>query len=155
MSAILLPIDIPALRRVIAGMRAWDREEIFATRRGDDNEAFATDIARIQGPKWIAWVSGMPVAAIGIMPCWHGVWSPWCFGTDDFHHAKLVLTRLGKRVIIPYARLEGARRLEVRSIEGHANAQGWLEKCFGCHREATHPNYGRDGQTFHTYALML
>lgn len=154
MATLALPLDAGALETVVSGMRTWDRHEIFATRReGDD--AFVADIVACDGPKWIAWLDGVPVAAIGAVPMWPGVWSPWCFGTDKFPQASLLLTRLAKRVIIPGLRALGAHRLQVKSIEGHHDAQAWLMRCFGCHLEATHPRLGRNGETFHTFVLFL
>lgn len=154
MSTILLPIEPSALQHVIAHMRPWDRKEIFATRAGGD-DALASDIMRVGGDGRIAWVDSEPVAAIGASLMWPGVWSPWCFGTDKFHEASLLLTRHAKRSIIPGLRAAGAHRLQVKSIEGHHDAQDWLMRCFGCHLEATHPKLGRNGETFHTFVLFL
>jgi hypothetical protein len=155
MRTMALPLDGAALRHVVHNMREWDRKEIFATRNAYDPDDFAAFIEMVPGPKWIAWAGDEPVASIGCCPFWPGVWSPWCFGTDRFPEASLLLTRLGKRVIIPGVREAGGRRLEVKSIEGHEDAQAWLTRCFGCHLEATHPKYGRDGETFHTFVLMV
>lgn len=140
---------------VVEGMRPADKAEIFATQYTDDPKAFARQIMAVGGLKWLAWVDDEPVAAIGCAPMWPGVATPWCFGTDKFAHAALLLTRLGKRVIIPTAQASGIHRLEVKSQEGHTDAQGWLSRVFGCSREATHKGYGRDGSTFHTYVLEL
>ena len=44
----------------------------------------------------------------------------------------------------------GAHRLECRSMEGHVEAQRWLET-IGATREATLHGYGREGEDFHVY----
>lgn len=151
----ILAADAPAVHHVVTHMRRWDRREIFATRWTDEAVAFTNDIMAVPGSRGVAWVDDEPVACIGAMPMWHGVWSPWCFGTDRFPEAALLLTRHAKRVIIPFLRDAGAHRLEVKTLDGHEDSQAWLKRCFGCHREATHPGYGRNGETFHTYVLRL
>lgn len=44
----------------------------------------------------------------------------------------------------------GAHRLECRSMDGHTEAQAWLE-CLGAHREGTLKAYGSGGEDFHCY----
>ena len=149
------PFDRDAAVFIGANMRPWDRKEIFATRWTDNPEDLADDLDRVNGFKWIAWMDGVPAAIIGACCPWPGMWSPWCFGTDKFANVALLLTRIGKRAIIPAARKHGGRILECKSLDGHTDAQGWLERCFGFERVGTHTKYGREGETFHTYRLEL
>lgn len=138
------------VRQVAHNMREWDRREIFATRRDDCADALA-DAAL--GCGHIAWTSGRdedPIAAFGVAPMWHGVWSMWLFATDDFGQIGISMTKLIVRTIVPMMIEAGAHRLEARSMEGHADAQRWLE-VIGAKREATLAGFGRDGQDFHVY----
>lgn len=135
---------------VAHNMRAWDRREIFATRFDDDADAVA-DYTTQLGP--LAWVAGNddgPIAAFGCAPMWRGVWSMWLFATDDFGRIGISMTKLIVRTIVPMLFEAGAHRLEARSMEGHDDAQRWLEM-IGAKREGTCSGYGRDGQDFHTY----
>jgi hypothetical protein len=155
MTAELGPITDSGARFICANLREWDRREIFACRWDDCTDGLAQQVLATPGPKWMATRDGRPAAFIGCVILWPGVYSPWCFGTDDFSGVSLLLTRLGKRGIIPSVLASGGHRMEAKSLDGHENSQAWLERCFGFRREATHPGFGRNGETFHTYALGL
>lgn len=139
-----------AVAYVARNMREWDRREIFATRTDDSPERLAADALGC-GP--IGWVAGLenPIAAFGCAPMWHGVWSVWLFATDEFNRIGISVTRLVVRTIYPMMVDAGAHRLEARSMEGHTDAQRWLE-VIGAKREATLARFGRDRQDFHVYA---
>lgn len=134
---------------IALAMRDWDRREIFATRRDDDPLAIAAECAAMGE---VAWVAGLekPIAAFGCFQQWPGVWSMWLFATDEFRRIGIQMTKLIVRSIIPMLFEAGAHRLEARSMEGHEDAQRWLE-VIGAKREATLHGYGRDGQDFHVY----
>lgn len=138
------------LRHIAHNMRAWDRREIFATRIDDSADALADEAMHL-GP--IAWVAGRaePIAAFGCAPMWNGVWSMWLFATDNFGQIGFSVTKLIVRTIVPMMKDAGAHRLEARSMEGHTDAQRWLE-VIGAKREGGPlKGYGRDGQDFHVY----
>lgn len=147
--------DFDGILHVARHMREWDRREIFATRWSDEPEGVVASVQAGRGPSWVARYRGEPAAACGIMALWPGVWAPWCFGTDKFPRVARLLTRLGKEAIMPAVRNANGHRLEVKSMDGHTDAHRWLEVCFGAEREATHPGYGRNGETFHTYVVRL
>ena len=136
---------------VAANMREWDRREIFATRT-NDSPALLAEEALACGP--ISWVAGRgddPIAAFGCAPMWRGVWSMWLFATDDFGQIGISVTKLIVRTIVPMMIDAGAHRLEARSMEGHTDAQRWLE-VIGAQREGGPlRGFGRDGQDFHIY----
>jgi hypothetical protein len=155
MTATLATVTLAGALHIVANLREWDRREIFACKWSDDPELVANQVVNIPGPKWMALCDDRPAALMGCMPLWPGVFAPWCFGTDDFRRVSLLLTRLGRRAIIPGVRASGGHRMEAKSLDGHEDAQAWLERCFGFEREATHRGYGRAGETFHTYALRL
>lgn len=144
------------MREICHNLREWDRREIFAVRWSDDPDDLALAALQLLETTWIAFIGDDPVAAIGTIPLHPTLWSPWCFGTDRFGQVGLPLTRLAKRVIIPVMAAAAPRvRVEVKSLDGHLDAQRWLERSFGARREATHPGYGKGGETFHTYVLEV
>lgn len=130
-------------------MRAWDKREIYATRWTDDPVHLAADAASCAPMAWIIGIDE-PVVAIGARPIHPGVWSVFMFATDLWPSVALSTTRFVRRVMIPALRSTGAHRAECRSMEGHAQAQRWLER-LGARREATLEGYGREGQNFHVY----
>lgn len=142
-------LNEPALAYVARHMRAADRDEIFATRWSDDP---ASVVAAVLSGGTFAWVAGLerPIAAIGAMPMWEGVWSVWMFATDDFRQIRFGLTRFVVRSMIPALRASGAHRAECRSIATHTEAHRWLE-LLGAEREATLRGYGRRGEDFELY----
>lgn len=144
--------DRPDLVRcVIDNMRAMDRAEIFATRRDDCDDQFEADVCAAGEISWVAGDGILPIAAFGCAPLWNGVWSMWLFATDKFGQIGISVTKLVTRTIVPMMIEAGAHRLEARSMEGHTDAQRWLE-VIGAKREGTLKAYGRDRQDFHVYA---
>jgi hypothetical protein len=136
---------------VIAGMREWDRLEIFATQPDDDLNRFAQVVRFATGPTaWVAGYGDTPCAVFGATERWHGMFDMWFFATNDLYKIGKSVTKLVKTAIVPELFAAGARRLECKSMEGHIEAQNWLT-VIGAKREASHPNFGRGGETFHTY----
>jgi hypothetical protein len=147
-------LDRASATAVAAGMREWDRREIFATRFSDDIEDFVDDVMA-SGP--LAWVSGLgdePIAVFGCRELWKGVWSMWLFATDSLDKIGLSMTKLIVRVIVPSIKSFGAHRMECRSMEGHEDAQRWL-KVIGANLESTLKGYGREGQNFHVFTWEI
>jgi len=147
---IAAPITPEAAYYVAANMRAADAREIFATSSDDDFTRLAADAA-LRGPHAWAVGQGEPIACIGAVELWPGVWQAWMFATDRFAEIGLPLTRWTMRVMIPGLLHAGAHRAQAYSIEGHTDAHAWLER-LGFMHEATHPGYGRNGETFRVYA---
>lgn len=148
---ILHPVTLDAARYVALRMRALDREEIFATRFDDDPEALAREVA-CRGPfAWAAGAGGAPIACIGVVEAWPGMWEAWMFATDDFDTIGFPLTRFVRRGIVPALEAAGAHRVQAHSMEGHSVAHRWLES-LGARHESTVPAYGRARQDFRVYA---
>src|SRR3546814_16413852 len=72
---------------------------------------------------------------------WPGVWSMFMFATNEISNLGLGLTKFVARRMITGLLDHGAHRLEARSMDGHVDAQSWLET-FGAAREATLSGYG-------------
>jgi hypothetical protein len=150
MSVEIRPVNFQDLLYITERLREWDRREIFATLGSEQ----PIDLVRVtlmgEGMTWIAYKDSEPVAAFGASAMWPRVWSVWAFGTDRFREVALTLTRFIRRSMIPMLESSGAIRAECRSMDGHTEAHRWLES-LGLRREATHPLYGKGGETFHTY----
>ena len=143
------------VRAVAQEMRACDRAEIFATRWDDCTESFASDCAAAISLGAIAvGDDGTPVAVVGAQEAWPGCWSVWMFAIDRWPEVALETTRFVQRRLIPALVRLGARRAECRSADGHHGAHRWLEY-LGARREASHLDYGRNGETFHTYSWRI
>lgn len=139
------------VHHIARNLREWDRREIFATRRDDDPDDLARDALACGRISWVAGKGDEPIAAFGCAPMWHGVWSMWLFATDKFPQIGISVTRLVVRTIVPMMIDAGAHRLEARSMEGHTDAQRWLE-VIGAKREGGPlRGFGRDRQDFHVY----
>lgn len=149
----ILQPTLTDLTYVAMHMREWDRREIFATAITDDPRVLARIIHEMNGISWIAYKDGTPVATFGAEPLWQGVCSVWAFGTDRFPEVGLSVTKFLKREMAPMLIRLGVRRAECKSMEGHTEAHAWLE-ALGMKREAEHPCYGRNGETFYTYARI-
>lgn len=151
MTVLLLEKDHAALLYIAENLRARDREEIYATRWGDDPEQLARDTFAAGDFQWIAWVDGVPVASIGAFPSWPGVWTCWAYGTDDWNKVAITLTKHVRRSMIPTLVEMGAHRVQCHALEKHIVARAWLES-LGAEPEVRLDNYGRQGQTFVLYS---
>lgn len=136
---------------VVRRMRQRDREEIFATRWDDDPEKLVKDV--MAGGEF-GWVfgddDGLPVAALGAIPVWNGVWEVWMFATDEWPRVSLGVHRFIKRTMIPALESVGYHRAQCRALDRHTEAHRWLLS-LGAYKESELPNYGRNGETFYLF----
>jgi hypothetical protein len=147
----LAKADLGSLLYICRNLRAGDREEIFATRWGDDPDELAVEaFTRWGSMSFVAGIDGEPIAAIGATPLWGGVWAPWMIATDKFGQIGKCLTRAAKRSIIPGVVKAGVHRAEARSLATHTEAHRWMES-LGAKRESVLRQYGRDKQDFYLY----
>ena len=146
----LSDITYDSALHVARNMREWDRKEIYATRWNESAEELASDVSAYGRFGWIAGTTE-PIAAVGAVPSWPGVWSVFMFATNDFRQIRFSLTSFVRRVIIPSLRDAGAHRAECASHIGHEEAHRWLE-LLGAHREGEPMReYGKDGSDFVRY----
>ena len=150
---IVEPLEFDTALYVTTRLRAADAREIYATRIDEDPARLAADAAARVPFAWCAG-KGEPIACIGVVPLWPGVWEAWMFATDRFSEIGLPLTRFAKRGIIPAVAAAGAHRIHCHSIEGHDQAHRWLE-ALGAVRESEKTGYGKGGETFYVYRLSL
>lgn len=145
-------LDYNGVYSVAENMREWDRREIYATRWNEDPADLATDAMRAFEFGWLASGGETPIAVIGGIPMHPGVWSVFMFATPEFHKIRVAMTRFALRQLKPVL-TNVAHRIECRSMEGHEDAQNWLE-LIGFSRESSIPKYGKNGETFHLYAWI-
>jgi len=134
-------------------LREIDRREVFAGAITHP-DTLAIDAVSASGFIDVAWLDAMPVAAVGGRELWPGVWSVWCFGTDDWFKVKLAITRHIIRALVPSMLKAGGWRGQCLSHEDHVEAHDWL-LWLGFEREAVLRQYGRDGSDFHMFAWRL
>jgi hypothetical protein len=151
MSTLLLPFYEPLAMHVARNMRPSDREEVMATRYGDDPSALVEDIAQVPGFSWVALRDDEPCAVIGAQPLWPGVWSVYAFGTDRWRSVVLLLTRHVRRFMIPGLVDHGAHLAFCWSHAAHTEAHAWL-KTLGAAEEAPLPAWGRGREDFVLFA---
>lgn len=147
----LVEPNIADVAYVCRNVREEDAREIFATRFDDSRDRLAMDVMQRWSVAWVAWGDTAPIAVIGAVELWPGMWSAGMFATDDFRQIGLGLTRWVKRRMIPTLRELGMRRAEAKSIDGHDTAHAWLESLGACREGVPHRDYGRGGETFYTY----
>jgi hypothetical protein len=148
----LTELQLDSVLYVAENMREWDKKEVYAGRWTDDPYDLSADICSIGGVSFVAGHSDEPIAVVGAIPVHPTLWSVFMFATDKFPEIGMSLTKFLKRTYIPGIFNAGALRGECRSMEGHTQAQEWLE-CLGAVREATLPMVGKNGETFHIYGF--
>lgn len=135
---------------VVQNMRARDREEIYATRFGEDPDEVARDVIASGAFRWGAYLDGKCVALIGAHPRWPNVWTAWAFGTDDWNRVVLTLSKHVRRFMIPALYRAGAVRVDAMALATHMDARLWLT-AMGAEPEKPLANWGKNGQTFVCY----
>src|SRR4051812_33585817 len=112
MKVTLVPVCDLELLHIAENMRQMDREEIYCTRWSDDPSDLVGGlmgiINRPSSITRVACLEGFPVAVVGAVEAWPGVWDVWCFGTDAFDHVALSLTKYVRRVLVPTMLARGA-----------------------------------------------
>jgi len=147
-----VPISPHAAAHVLAHMREWDRREVMAMRWEEEPAAIAAELVARPGVGWIGWRGPEPVVLMGAVPLCPGVWSVYMVATDSFSHLRFSATRHARQVMMPVLLAAGAHRAECLSLDGHEDAQRWLES-LGAHREgAPQVGRGKNGETYHLYA---
>jgi hypothetical protein len=151
---ILLPLTEAAVLHVARHMRSCDRREIFATRFDEDAAALAGELVAVSRFGIAAATDGVPAAALGYVECWPGFWTGWMFATDAWPMVAGALTRFARRALMPALVEAGAHRCECKSIADNDAAHRWLSM-LGARAEAVHPDFGRNRETFVTFAWRL
>ena len=132
------------VRYVCRHMRERSREEMFLLRADDDADALADALAAVPGVAWCAYHGGRPAAVIGAYPMHPGVWGLFGFGTDDYRHVMVEVTKHARRVMMPVVAAV-AHRAQCLSPVGHEETQRWL-RFLGAREEARLRAYGKGGE---------
>ena len=148
---VLLPMTEATVAAVARAMRVADRREVFATRFDDDPDALTRDLVAVSRFGAAIARAGRPVAAMGAIECWPGMWSVWLIATDDWPLVARATTRWARHALETVLPQAGAHRCECRSIADHATAHRWLVH-LGARAEAVHRDFGRMRETFITFA---
>ena len=148
----LQPLELAAVMAVARDMREADGHEIWATRANEDWRELARDVVRYSRLGAVAAADdGTPVAAIGAVEGWPGVWQVWMFATERWPEAALGATRWAHRWLKPALIAAGAHRAECRSLAANHATHRWLTS-LGAQAEALHPGYGKAAEDFITFA---
>jgi hypothetical protein len=142
------PLQRDALLYVTENLREWDRREVFAMSWTDD-PAELTDVTMANNSFAFSIHAddNEPVAAIGALEVWPGLWQPWAYGTDRFNLIARSLTKFVRKRFIPTLAELGWRTAECFSMVGHHESHAWL-KMTGAERAGFCPAFGKNGEDF-------
>jgi hypothetical protein len=129
-------------------MRDADRRELYALRWDDRPETIAAAVMASPENGWVMALDGVPVAVVGALPMWPGVWSVYFFATPDLTKIQFSLTRHVKKVMMPALLEAGAHRVECHSLKGRDDTQAWLRALGARQQEGELVDYGRNRETF-------
>lgn len=138
------------VRFVAENLRARDKEEIFATQWMDSPEELIRNTLNAGGFRWGVYIDGTPIAMIGATPRWPRVWNAWAYGTRDWKHGALTITKHVKNFMVPALIGAGALRVDACALDTHTDARKWLTR-LGAKPGKPLANYGKNGQTFIAY----
>jgi len=144
----LVKLNEPDLLYVCDNMRELDRREIYATRWTDNPVHLVDSIMIVPELGWVAKTDDdVPVAAIGVVPMWDGVWSVWMFATDNWPEVSLSVTKFIKRALPQAMNDAGIHRAQCYSSAEHTVAHAWL-RMLGADKESEIKAYGKNGEDF-------
>jgi hypothetical protein len=137
---------------IARAMRVSDAREIWATRWNENPTALAREVVRWSRIGAVAAAGdGTPVAAIGGVEGWPGVWQVWMFATARWPEVALGTTRWARRSLMPALLAAGVHRAECRSLAENEASHRWLTS-LGARAEARHVGYGKNREDFITFA---
>lgn len=149
---VLSPLNDGDLLYIARNMRAADKEEIYATRWSDNPNQLVDDCMAVAAlPTSYTVMAGLekPIAVLGAVEPWPGVWDVWLFATDDFKKIAFSMTKHVRKVFIPTLLERGMHRAHCRSIATHTENHEWLYN-MGARQDATRPcrGWGKNGEDF-------
>lgn len=153
----IVPANIRDYTYIASNMRDEDRREIFCQL---PEEATSRDVAifslNYASHAYTVRLRGRNVAAVGAtqLSVCGSVYSAWAWGTKELNRVAPRIGRYFLSVIAPKLIVDGCRRVEVRSIEGHDMAHRWLTT-LGARCESRMQDYGRNGELFLLYSFTL
>lgn len=149
--AIEKPTD-DAILHICKNLRAADASEIHGLRWDDDPHGLANEfMLRPLDMTDVFWLDGEPVAVLGTIPYWPGMWEVFAFGTDKWDKVVISLTKRAFRFIVPAIYNAGGHRAQCWSEANHTDAQRWLTDLMFAQHEATAEAFGKHGQAYHLY----
>lgn len=145
------------LRYVAENMRDRDVAEFMAVSHAETRAGLVDDlVARYaQHPGLICGFADNEPTAIGAMVAARpNVITLMFFATEKFSKIAIPLTRFIRQRLFPRYINDGVHRIECVSIDGYEETHRWIE-ALGLQHEARHEGYGRNGETFHTFAKVF
>lgn len=146
----IFPFTSEYVGHVVRNMRQADRDEIWALQWDDVDDVAYTVRCMSSG---YAFVLGAerPIAYVAGVPMWPNVWQVGMFATDEWPRIAMYTTKFVRRCVIKGLVDTGAIRAFCYSSATHHIAHRWLES-LGAERECEQRNFGKNGETFYTYA---
>lgn len=144
------------VRYVAERMRASDYREFSALSHANSRDALTEALVQVYGehPSGICAYDGEKPVAVGAMVQGRpNVVTLMFFATEAFPKIALPLTRFITKNLFEKYRTEGVHRIECVSIDGYEEAHRWI-KLLGLHHEAVMSGFGKNGETFHSYAWV-
>lgn len=149
---LISPLNDGDLLYIARNMRQADKEEIYATRWSEDPNRLVDDCMAVASlPTSFTAMLGLdrPIAVLGAVEPWPGVFDVWLFATDEFPRIRFSITKYVRKVFIPALLERGMHRAHCRSIATHTVNHEWLYE-MGARPDATRPcrAWGKDGEDF-------
>lgn len=153
------PLNDGDLLYIARNMRDKDKEEIYATRWSESPNALVDDVLHVAAlPGSYSAIVGLerPIAVVGAVQPWPGVFDVWCFGTNEFPRIAFSLTKHIRRVMIPHLIELGAHRAHCRALASHQQARDWLHN-LGARPADDRPKkaWGKNREDFIEYSWHL
>jgi hypothetical protein len=146
-------VDRSSLEYICLHLRERDQREIYSLRNHENPIRLAWEAHHMlttQGRGRIAWEDGKPVAVLGFVESWPGLWDAVAFGTNDFPKVALELMRYGRQEAKSILRDVGGRRLQADAHIDNTDGHKFIQALGGA-PEFDLRLYGKDGATYRRF----
>jgi hypothetical protein len=145
------------VRHIADRIRSKDAEEFLAVMHNETRDQLAEDLVRryTDHPHGFCFLhdDGEPVGLVAMIFARPNVATLTFFATDRFPEIAISVTRFATRNLFPKYMAAGVHRIECASIAGYAHAHRWIQM-LGMNEEGRFPGWGKNGETFHQFAML-
>jgi hypothetical protein len=145
-----------ALRAVVSDIRDADVREALATSWWSSREALQSDLVARYSDRddtYAAFLDARAVAFGAMVEIRPGVVSAGFFATEDFPQIAVPVARFVRRNLFPAYRRAGIHRIGCMIIDGYDSAMDFVQ-LLGLKREHEVRGYGKDGESFYSFAWV-
>lgn len=143
----------PEILHVCQNLRQMSKDEMFGTKDIEDPAKLAKELFNAPGFKWVFYNAGKPVALLGAINSWSGVYALFGIGTDDWQSVWREVTRVARRDMFDAVKATGAHRAHCMTLASHTDTHKWL-RLLGAKDKVVLNKYGKNGEDYVMFSWL-